>query len=82
MTIDPDSTRGRIIYARQANPWPLLWGRLALWAALSLLAGLTPFAVPDAPVWIWPLALVACLLMAGQTIGVMRSKGSGEKERG
>jgi hypothetical protein len=82
VAIAPDSIRGRLIHARPTNPWTLLWGRLVLWAALSVLAGLTPVFVPDAPVWIWPFALVACLLMVGQTIGVMRRKRSGsEKER-
>ena len=84
MAIAPDSIRGRLIHARPTNPWALLWGRLVLWAALSVLAGLTPVFVPDAPVWIWPLALVACLLMVGQSVGVMRSKKrgrEGEKKR-
>ncbi|NEA62238.1 hypothetical protein [Streptomyces sp. SID12488] len=83
MTIAPDSVRGRLVHARRTNPWALLWGRLVLWAALSVLAGLTPVAVPGAPVWIWPFTLVACLLMAGRTIGVMRRKkrdGSGSEK--
>ncbi|MDX3458293.1 hypothetical protein PV396_41245 [Streptomyces sp. ME02-8801-2C] len=70
----PDSLRGRLVHARPTNPWTLLWARLALWTALSALAGLTPVAFPDAPAWIWPLTLVACLLMAGRTAGVMWTK--------
>ncbi|MEU6223947.1 hypothetical protein [Streptomyces sp. NPDC047042] len=74
MTIAPDSLRGRLVHARPTNSWALLWARLALWTALSALAGLTPVTFPDAPAWIWPLTLVACLLMAGRTAGVMRAK--------
>lgn len=44
---------------------------------LSTLAALTPVYNSGAPVWIWPLSLVACLLMAGQTLGAMRRRVSG-----
>lgn len=66
--------RGRILFARPTNRWALLCTRLAAWTALSLLSALTPVYSTDAPLWIWPFALIACLLMAGQAIGVMRSK--------
>ncbi|MDH6486608.1 hypothetical protein [Streptomyces sp. SAI-127] len=74
MAIPPDSVRGLILFARPTNPWSLLSARLAVWAALSVLSVLTPVYNADAPLWIWPFALVASLLMAGQTIGAMRSK--------
>ncbi|WP_033287042.1 hypothetical protein [Streptomyces sp. NRRL F-525] len=74
MAISPDSIRGLILFARPTNPWALLRTRLTVWAALSLLSALTPVYNADAPLWIWPFALIACLLMAGQTIGAMRSK--------
>ena len=74
MAIPPDSIRGLILFARPTNPWALLRARLTVWAALSLLSALTPVYNADAPLRIWPFALIACLLMAGQTIGAMRSK--------
>ncbi|RPE39675.1 hypothetical protein EDD90_2692 [Streptomyces sp. Ag109_O5-1] len=77
MAIPPDSIRGLILFACPTNPWLLLSTRLTVWAALSLLSALTPLYNTDAPLWIWPFALIACLLMAGQTIGAMRSKSQG-----
>lgn len=77
MAIRPDSIRGLILFARPTNPWLLLSARLVAWAALSLLSALTPVYNADAPLWIWPFALLACLLMAGQAIGAMRSKKQG-----
>ncbi|WP_329257834.1 hypothetical protein OG223_36070 [Streptomyces sp. NBC_01478] len=77
MAIPPDSVRARILFARPTNPWALLSARLAVWAALSLLSALTPLYNADAPLWIWPFALIACLLMAGQTVSAMRSKNQG-----
>lgn len=71
MTIDRDSFRGRVMYARPTNPWLLLCGGLSVWAALSVLSVLTPVYNPGAPVWIWPIVLIACLLMAGQTAGAL-----------
>jgi hypothetical protein len=79
VTYPPDSPRGRLVHARPTNSWALLWGRLVLWSALSVLAGLTPVSFADAPVRVWPFALVACLLMAGRSIGVMRSKKRGRE---
>lgn len=78
MAIPPDSMRGLVLFARPTNPWALLSARLVVWAALSLLSVLTPVHNADAPPWIWPFALIASLLMAGQTIGAMRSKGHGD----
>ncbi|WP_405848923.1 hypothetical protein [Streptomyces sp. NBC_01518] len=74
MAIPPDSVRGLILFARPTSPWALLCTRLAAGTALSLLSALTPVHSTDAPLWIWPFVLIACLLMAGQAIGVMRSK--------
>ncbi|MEU6349815.1 hypothetical protein ABZ896_10875 [Streptomyces sp. NPDC047072] len=79
MAIPPDSVRGLILFARPANPWVLLSARLTVWVALSVLAALTPVYNAGAPVWVWPFALVACLLMAGQAIGAMRGKRSGSR---
>ncbi|WP_371662096.1 hypothetical protein [Streptomyces sp. NBC_00280] len=77
MTIDPNSVRGRILYASPADSWALLSLRLVCWSAASTLSALTPAYNSGAPVWIWPLSLVACLLMAGQTVGAMRRRSSG-----
>ncbi|MET7694535.1 hypothetical protein ABZT06_42590 [Streptomyces sp. NPDC005483] len=77
MAIPPGSVRGLVLFARPANPWVLLSARLAVWAALSVLSVLTPLYNADAALWIWPFALIACLLMAGQTIGAIRSKSQG-----
>jgi hypothetical protein len=79
MTIDPDSLRGRIVYARPTDPWLLLWTRLAVWTALTVVSALTPVYNPDAPAWIWPVVLIACLLMAGQTVKAIRRKARGQK---
>ncbi|MET7472757.1 hypothetical protein ABZT17_00130 [Streptomyces sp. NPDC005648] len=75
MAIPPDSVRGHLVLARPTNPWALLVARLLLWSALAALSALTPFCVADAPPWIWPFALVACLLMAWQTLDAIRRKG-------
>ncbi|MGW1559159.1 hypothetical protein ACWCQ1_21950 [Streptomyces sp. NPDC002144] len=75
MAIPPDSVRGYIVLARPTNPWALLVARLTFWSALSTLSALTPFYIADAPLWIWPLALIACLLMAWQTVDAIRGKG-------
>jgi hypothetical protein len=77
MAIPPDSVRGIVLFARPTNPWALLSTRLVVWAALSVLAVLTPVYNADAPLWIWPFAVIACLLMAGQTIGAMKTKSRG-----
>ncbi|MEH0419111.1 hypothetical protein [Streptomyces sp. B21-083] len=77
MTVDPSSVRGRIVYASPANSRALLVFRLLFWGTGSALAALTPANNGGAPVWIWPPALVACLLMAGQTLGAMRRRASG-----
>lgn len=82
MTIDRNSFRGRLVYARPTNPWPLLWGRLTIWTALSVLSALTPAYNPGAPVWIWPLTLIACPLMAGQTAGAMTRRVRGTAAQG
>ncbi|MGW1715806.1 hypothetical protein [Streptomyces sp. NPDC002156] len=81
MPIDPNSVRGHVLYASSANSWALLSTRLACWVTGATLSALTPAYNSGAPVWIWPLSLVACLLMAGRTIGAMRSKRGSEKER-
>ncbi|GAA0341089.1 hypothetical protein ACKI1I_31705 [Streptomyces turgidiscabies] len=77
MAVDPNSVRGRILYASPANSRALLLFRLLFWSTGSILAALTPVYNSGAPVWIWPPALVACLLMAGQTLGAMRRRASG-----